>query len=178
MESDIALERGVLVRGRVTESPSGKPVAGALVLYRQRVANNPDPASTTSACLTGAAATIIVSRPSAGSDGVFQIAVPPGPGHLLVFGPTHDYVHVETSAGELEHGHPGRLRYYPDALIALDLKPGTETHDVTATLRRGVTLRARVQLPSGKPAEKFIALSRSYIPNGVHALAVGFAHPK
>jgi hypothetical protein len=165
VESDIALERGVLVRGRVTESPSGKPVAGALVLYRQRVANNPKPRRDFSLfdwCCCHDHCQSTVAR----SDGVFEIAVPPGPGHLLVFGPTHDYVHVETSAGELEHGHPGRLRYYPNALIALDLKPGTETHDVTTTLRRGVTLRARVQLPNGKPAEKFIALSRSYIPMG------------
>jgi hypothetical protein len=165
VESDVALERAVLVRGRVTESPSRRSVAGALVLYRQRAANNPTPGRRFSVfdwCCCHDHCQSAVSGP----DGAFQIAVPPGPGHLLVFGPTHDYVHVETSAGELEHGHPGRLRYYPDALIALDLKPGTETHDATATLRRGVTLRARVQLPSGKPAEKFIALSRSYIPHG------------
>ncbi len=41
LEADVALKRGVLVRGRVTESPSGKPVAGALVLHRPRKANNP-----------------------------------------------------------------------------------------------------------------------------------------
>ncbi len=34
LEADVALKRGILVRGRVSESPSGKHVAGALVLYR------------------------------------------------------------------------------------------------------------------------------------------------
>jgi hypothetical protein len=165
VESDVALERGVLVRGRVLESPSGKPLAGALLIYKQRTANNPFPHQDVrlwdwSCCHVACQSAV------SGADGTFQVAVPPGPGHLFVVGPTHDYVHVETSAGELEYGHPGMLRYHPDGLIPLDVKPGTEPPEVTATLLRGVTLRARVQAPGGKPAEKFIALSRSYIPTG------------
>jgi hypothetical protein len=164
-ESDVALEGGVLVRGRVTESPSGKPVAGALLMYRQRTANNPFPHHQFllwdwSCCH------VVCQSAVSGADGSFQIAVPLGPGHLFVVGPTHEYVHGETSAGELEYGHPGMIRYHPDGLVPLDVKPGTDIHEVTATLRRGVTLRARVQMPDGKLAEKFIALSPSYIPSG------------
>jgi hypothetical protein len=165
VESDIALERGVMVRGRVLESPSGKPVVGALLIYRQRTANNPFPHQDVrlwdwSCCHVACQSAV------SGADGAFQVVVPPGPGHLFVVGPTHDYVHMDTSAGELEYGHPGMIRYHPDGLISLDVKPGTEPPAVTATLRRGVTLRARVQGAGGKPAETFIALSRSYIPTG------------
>ena len=34
-------------------------------------------------------------------DGSFQIAVPPGKGHLLVFGPTGDYVLGEIGSNKL-----------------------------------------------------------------------------
>ena len=109
---DFALPRGVLVRGRVTEARSGRPVAGALVIYSQRRKDNPfyRPQDSTP-----------TPRPKAGPDGSFSLAVPPGPGHLLVLGPTPDYVHVETTDGDLDEGVPGRSRCYPDALVALDI---------------------------------------------------------
>jgi hypothetical protein len=165
-EADIALKRGVLVRGRLTESPSGKPVAGALVLYRPRRANNPHQQIGYEYYLEWyrAALTSAVS----GIDGAFRIAVPPGPGHLFVLGPTLDYVPIETSEGELEYGRPSRIRNYPNALIALNPNPGSEALDVAATLRRGVTLRAKVQTPDGKPVAKLTVISRSYLPTGFY----------
>jgi hypothetical protein len=96
-----------------------------------------------------------------GADGSFQLAVPAGQGHLLVIGGTHDFVHVETSVGELEYGRPSMIRNYPDAVIPLDLKPGVVPQDGQATLCRGVTVRAKVLAPNGEPAAKFTALSRS-----------------
>jgi hypothetical protein len=59
------------------------------------------------------------------------------------------------------------LRYHPDGVVTIDIKPGAEPPEATVTLRRGATLRARVRMPDGKPAEKFIALSPSYIPDGI-----------
>jgi protocatechuate 3,4-dioxygenase beta subunit len=166
LEADVALKKGLLVHGRVTESPSGKPVAGALVLHRPRQVNNPFEKIGFEYHLEWYrdALTAVTS----GADGTFQIAVPPGPGHLFVLGPTLDYVHVETSVGELEYGRPSRFRNYPDGLIALDLKPGSKTEDVAVTLRRGVTLRAQVVTPDGKPVAKLMALSRFYLPTGFY----------
>lgn len=167
LEEDVALEKGVLVRGRVTETPSGKPVAKALVLYRPRKANNPVNKDLGFQYYLEWYRDALLGGIS-GDDGTFHVAVPAGPGHLFILGPTLDYAHVETSVGALEFGRPSLIRNYPDGLVALDLKPGIETHKVDATLRRGVTLRARVTLPDGKPAGKLLAVSRSYLPTGFY----------
>lgn len=160
LETDVELDRGVLLRGRVDEKPSGRPVAQALVVYRRR-----DPQSLGSRLwdwIHGALETTITR-----SDGSFELAVPSGAGALYVIGGTHDYVHVQTSVGEQEYGRPSLIHEYPDAIVPLDLKPNVEPSVVSATLRRGVTLRARVLGPDGKPADRFIALSKAYIPTGI-----------
>src|SRR5207244_11976343 len=90
---DLALPRGVLVRGTVTEADSGKPLAGARVQFNPRQANNPHFREDVVTDWEGA----VVSGP----DGRFQIATLPGPGHLLFRGPTPDYIHLETSYDEL-----------------------------------------------------------------------------
>ncbi len=164
LEADVALDPGVLVRGRVTETPSGKAVAGALVLYRPHWRNNPyhnGKYNFTTYCSDW-----IQEAHSAVSDpaGAFEIAVPPGPGDLFVIGPTLNYVHVALTIGDLEFGHPSRVRVYPDGLIPLNLKPAEKTHEVNAILRRGVTLKARVQGADGTPVKNLLVLSRSYTP--------------
>jgi hypothetical protein len=167
LEADVALERGVLVHGRIDESPSGRPVADALLLYRRR-----DP-ETLGSRLWDWCHGVLESAVTSG-DGSFQLAVPPGRGHLFVIGGTHDFVHVETSVGELEYGRPSMLRNYPDAIIPLDLKPDSKSPDVKATLSRGATLKAKVLTPDGKPAAKFTAISRSYIPTGFELFQAGW----
>src|SRR5260370_6150844 len=171
-ELDVSIPVGVIVRGRVTEARSGKPVAGARVQYRQRLTNNPSarkdsyslfleegqimrPVSTLETAISGA-------------DGRFQLAVSAGPGHLFVLAATLDYVPVATTLRELDGGKPGSMRYYPHAVVALEVKSGAEAPEVKAELRRGVTLRGRVVGPDGKPAAKFIVLCREYIPSGFH----------
>jgi hypothetical protein len=156
---DFTLPRGVLVRGRVAEAGSGRPVAGALVVYSQRRRDNPFYRPQDS---------VPTPRPKAGPDGSFSLAVPPGPGHLLVLGPTPDFVHVETTDGDLDEGAPGYHRSYPDALVALDLKPGAGPHEVKPTLRRGVTIRGRVVGPDGKPVARATLVCRSYQPTAYY----------
>jgi hypothetical protein len=56
--------------------------------------------------------------------------------------------------------------YYPDALVALDLKPGVHDAEVDMALHRGVTLRGRAVGPDGKPVQRFLVYSRSYLPMG------------
>ena len=91
---EVALPRGVLVRGKVVETPSGKPVAGAGIQYEE--CNNPNAKE---GILTGWNATVISN-----AEGAFQIAVPPGRGALFVHGAGNDYVLRQISIGEIENG--------------------------------------------------------------------------
>jgi RNA polymerase sigma factor (sigma-70 family) len=129
-EKNLALERGVLVRGKVTDAASGQPVADAIVHDGAHV-------------WTRYART--------GADGTFRIAVGAGRGHLLVKGPNNDFIGVEITAGEVAGGKRSGKPYHPDAVIALDTKVGAEAVEVSAKLRRGVTLRGRLVGPDGKP---------------------------
>src|SRR5262249_28011346 len=109
----LALPRGLLVRGTITGKPSGQPVAGAAVEFVRFSDNNP---------FANAPGTS--PRAVSSAQGRFELTVVPGPGHLLIKGPTPDYLHEEVSPKKLYGTAYGRdWRYYPDALVALNLKP-------------------------------------------------------
>jgi RNA polymerase sigma factor (sigma-70 family) len=142
------LPRGVRVRGWVVEAGSGKPVAGAVVTSMARVIGN-----------------AYLHRPkhderlrddhqvATGPDGSFEMNLLPGPTYLLVKAPSADYLHVETTDMQILYGRPGGNRYYPDGLLAVDLKPGAGTHALEPiVLRRGVTLAGSLVGPDGRPA--------------------------
>jgi RNA polymerase sigma factor (sigma-70 family) len=139
----LALPRGVLVRGRVAEARSGKPIAGVLV--RDAVGLWTNPTVETAA------------------DGRFSIAVAPGRGHLIFKGPGNDYIPVEATEADLEGGKPRGGRFYPDALVPLDLKPGAEPAELSVRLRRGVTIRGRLIGPGGKPPADAVLLCWSQV---------------
>jgi protocatechuate 3,4-dioxygenase beta subunit len=152
----INLPRGVLVRGKVTEAGSGKPASGAAVqFYPRRGADSKVPPGALSGWQV---------REVTGPDGRFRIAVTPGTCHLLVQGPTADFVHVEISSEMLNSGRPGGSRFYPDAAVKLaNLSPEGEVKEVAITLGRGVTVRGRVLGPDGKPVARVILLHRLHV---------------
>ena len=84
---ELKLERGVPVRGAITEEASGRPVAGASVVYLQMRRNNRLYRS-----LQGGS-----SEAVSGLEGKFQIVAPAGPGHLLVRAATPEYLHLTTT---------------------------------------------------------------------------------
>jgi RNA polymerase sigma factor (sigma-70 family) len=151
------LTRGVLVTGTVTDKASSKPVPGASVeflpqaLLRRELMAPIDEFKQ-------------VGR--SGPDGKFRLAVPPAPGHLLINGPTLDYLRVATDQGVLGGGKPSGLRYYPNALVFLPHKPGVKTRRVAVTLRRGVTVEGKMVGPDGKPVRGAILLAPFYLPYG------------
>ncbi|HKI20421.1 MAG TPA: sigma-70 family RNA polymerase sigma factor, partial [Isosphaeraceae bacterium] len=152
---ELKLMRGVPVRGTITEEPSGKPVAGALVAYSMTRRADRRLYRDFQSMLCEAVTT---------ADGHFQITVPPGPGHLLVRAATPDFLHVATSGLELGTGFlPNRLMY-PDGLAHIDPKPDETSHEVTMRLRRGVTVAGHVIGPDSKPVAKAIAFGRTYVP--------------
>jgi len=78
------------------------------------------------------------------------MVVPAGKGHLLINAPKPDYVVRPIAVEELSNQRLGDLKipeeaasrpqrkpsFYPDAWIALDLKPGSKQHEVNVVLRR------------------------------------------
>jgi hypothetical protein len=156
---EVKLPRGVLVRGKVTEAGSGRPVAGAGVQYVPRD-DNPNLRPN---ILTGWQNVV-----ASGSDGSFQIAVPAGEGHLLVSGPGLDFIHEVVGSRVLADGKPGGYRVNADGVVKLDLAANAGPKEVSVSLRRGVTVRGRLLDPEGKPvtrAEMICGLLRTAVPS-------------
>jgi beta-lactamase regulating signal transducer with metallopeptidase domain/protocatechuate 3,4-dioxygenase beta subunit len=145
---DLALARGVVVRGKVTEEGTGRPIAGAIV----RVA----PYQIAAGSPYG------LGAPEAtGRDGTYEVAAPPGPGFLVVQGPDEDYVLREIGAdGGYFTARPGRERHYAHAYRAVDLKLGEPDTEVDVTLRRGAAVPVRIIDPDGRPVRDALAISR------------------
>jgi RNA polymerase sigma factor (sigma-70 family) len=149
---DLTLPRGVLVRGKVAEAGSGKPVAHAAVQYHPQRADNPN---FRREIIQGWDTTEVSA-----ADGTFRIAVLPGPGHLLVMGQDGHYVHEEIGDRILDSGRPGGTRYYPDAVVKLDLPKETRVKEVAVTLKRGVSVKGRLVGPAGERVGKALMICR------------------
>jgi hypothetical protein len=134
---DLALPRGVLLRGQVVEETSGMPVAGALLGYWLQRLDRP-----------GLQAELELTEADFGQlhvrsdqDGRFRFAVAPGPGYLLVRGPTSAYVHTGTLVGGLHGDSASDPRFYPDCLIRLNPDPSSDAPELTVKLRRDPTVK-------------------------------------
>jgi RNA polymerase sigma factor (sigma-70 family) len=160
-ELDIALARGVLVRGKVTEQVSGKPVANAQVDFWPQFADNP--------LYRPGIASGLWSTVETGSDGAFRIAVLPGAGNLTVRGGTPDHIQRE-----LLYDHAsGRIaddlgvdrqrswtRWSVAGFQPIDFKVGATDAEVQITVRRGVTVKGQILDPEGKPVASAKVLAR------------------
>src|SRR5262249_25492884 len=154
-QADLSLPHGILVRGTVREAGSDRPVAGAAVRYEWSYQGNSFRARATSR--RGVQWQIRDARTK--PDGTFCLAVPPGPGNLLVKAAQPDFVHVQTSLGSLLGGRPGGTPYFPDAQVALNPQPMDEVRKLAIALRRGVTLRGRVVGSDGRPVASGLLLA-------------------
>jgi hypothetical protein len=143
---DLALPRGVLIRGKVTEEGSGKPVPGATVDFSARAV----PGDANSGGV----------RSSTASDGSFQLGAVPSWGYLFVKGPGDDYVYQTIGDRMVVARQPGGRRIYSHAHSALDLKPDMESLEVNLVLRRGATVKGRVVGPDGQPVRDAWMISR------------------
>jgi RNA polymerase sigma factor (sigma-70 family) len=147
---DITLSRGVVIRGKVTEQGTGRPLSGSSILFVP---------------VKGPAG--IESKwdsivPSA-ENGVFQIVVPPGNGHLLVFGPTGDYVHEVIGRRELMEGISGGERWYAHDIIPYMVQSGALPQSINAELRPGKVVRGRVVGTDGQPVADAVIITRLHI---------------
>jgi RNA polymerase sigma factor (sigma-70 family) len=147
---DIALPRGVLVRGKVTEEGTGKPVASAQVRYWTQQ-NNPNLKAEDMGpynFVNGKDMT------ASAADGTFRIACRPGPGYLMIEGPDADYVLRENGGQRrLFTGKRGGQPWRAHGFVDLDTKAGGDPIDVSVTLCKGVTICGEVAGPDGKPVQ-------------------------
>ncbi len=145
---DLALPRGVLIRGKVTEEGTGQPVADAIVSFRpyaQRAAR---------AGGSGWARTK--------ADGSFAFAVAPHSGHLSVQAPGEDYQLQAIGSAQFYGGNRrGGSRLYAHAFLPCDPRPGTEAPEIRVALRRGATVKVRLIGPDGQPARDVSRLQPS-----------------
>jgi RNA polymerase sigma factor (sigma-70 family) len=143
-ETNMALPCGVLLRGKITEAGTGKPVAGAAIEYK-------GPSMT--------------HRWRSGADGSYTFVLPADATRpLTVNGPSPDYIPQVVGSAELLAGKKGGAPIYYHAVVPLGLKPGDREKELPIELRRGVTLKGRLVGPDGKPVKDAILLVGGYRP--------------
>jgi Sigma-70, region 4 len=144
---ELSLARGTVIRGKVVEEGSGKPVAAAMVDYLSNLDATPRD-------WHGLAET--------NPDGSFQLAVVPRPGYLIVRAPDEDHVLVETGQRTIFGGKGGR-RFYAHAFIACEPRPDGKGPEVTVALKRGASLKGRVIGPDDRPVPEAQLISRLFL---------------
>ena len=162
---DLALPRGVPIRGTVTEEGSKAPIAGAWVMFVPQSAQGADASSGSGQAETKA-------------DGSFKLAVGPGAGYLAVQGPSEDFVLREIGNRKFFEGLPGGRPIYSHSFIACSPKPGGNGLEVQVTLRRGKTVSGRIVGPDDQPVPDTWIMGRAALGPGSVAWRVwsGFYH--
>ena len=140
---DFALAKGRVIRGRVVERGTGRPIRGASVAYRPD-RNNP----------FNRDGNEFRNPTSTDADGRFLITGLAGPGTIAVDGPgaSPEYVRVpivDPKAKEMTNA-------YPHGFVRLDVPTEGEAPESQITLRPGVVLEANVLDPEGKPLDEVV----------------------
>jgi RNA polymerase sigma factor (sigma-70 family) len=164
---EISLPRGVVIRGQVVEEGSGKPVAGARLIFHPR-GSDTIALSQAEKFVPPNVLSYKHSLVRSGADGSFQVSVPEAPGHLLVVGPTPNYVTQVVGNRELYYGKPGGYPRRYHAALPLDLRGGGARREVTVKLRRGVTVRGEIVGPDGKPIDEGVVVGAGLVSPFLH----------
>jgi beta-lactamase regulating signal transducer with metallopeptidase domain len=170
-EVNLTLVRGVIVRGKVTEEPSGKPVAGARIDFIAKDIKLPPEVR-------------YRRRAQSGPDGLFQVVLPHGKWHALANAQASVYLWQKIPAGELTPAQPAanataavgqgpkvppavknQEYYYPDAWVAFDLQSTSSNVELSLGVRR-LMLRGQVVGADGKPAAGATMLMRRMLQAG------------
>ena len=140
-----------LIHGRLAEEKSGKPVAGARIIFGGRRAVND----------TSGSANVIAESEA---DGSFELPVSPGPGYLIVIGPTDDFVlRAEDGEPMIPRGTTAHRRFYAHAFIPCNPKTAGDRVEVHVALRRGVTVNGQVIGPDRQPIRNAIIISPLFL---------------
>lgn len=161
---DVALPRGVLIRGRVLDVATKAPIAGVNVQYTPKGnnLNNTDDIITGWQCME-----------RTGEDGAFQISVLAGIGTLIVHGPRDTYVLKEMSGLELVGDRPGGDRNYANAFVPLDLASGADPQELTIEIERGQKVAGKLVDENREPIDRAVMITRLKI-SALHLTWRGF----
>jgi protocatechuate 3,4-dioxygenase beta subunit len=167
LTGDFEMVRGLMVRGKVTDKGTGKPVAGAWVMYCALYGNESAAKMEKESYPRGDAIT--------GADGTYALPVMPGPGVMLVASPKRDaYMPAWVSNKERKAFFKTPLAdsytwegFFPEALggasrgmfgvryyhAVVLLEPGEKEESLVrdVALERGQQRKGRVVGPDGKP---------------------------
>jgi RNA polymerase sigma factor (sigma-70 family) len=138
----LSLGRAALVRGKITEAGSGKPIAGAHVAYNAGYDYS------------------VVS----GADGSYQIAAAPGSGRLIVTHPSGEYIAQIIGSGGGSVDRPIGDPAYHHAVVDVDVKKDEKVKEVNVTLRRGVTIQGRLVGPDDRPVSSALLFVSAHKP--------------
>ncbi len=156
---EFILPRGVLVRGKITDASSGKPIDACRVLYAPLKVEKVDSAFSV---LTGEWSAVVSHK-----DGSYAIPVPPGTGHLVLTGASPEFILSEFGSQVLDGGKGG-MRKYAQALVPITAQKGREPVEVAIALRSGVTLKGRVLDPDGAPVAEGAIITRFNVSAQAH----------
>jgi hypothetical protein len=155
IEVNFQLPRGRLIRGTVLDADTKKPVAGVGIVYEfhrdnQRVWDKPYD---------------LFSPALTDKEGRFTITGLVGQGFVLAEGPSFDYVRTMLPWREGLASGDRYLHGYAKVNVPEKGEPAA----VQITLRKGVTLEARVLRPDGSPVPWVMAYCRGRGPLSVHS---------
>jgi hypothetical protein len=154
---DFELERGIAVRGRLTDQATGKPVRGLVGYFA--LPDNPHVKDFTS---LGTFPLVIDGRGEVGPDGSFTVAALPGPGLLCVWVDDDRFPRTELAGWD---GQPLKAVPFPvnpamfHAVIRInpsEKDPKSTTCNIT--LEPGRTVTGSVVGPDGQPLSGVLAL--------------------
>ena len=157
---DFALPKGVLVRGRVIEAGTGRPVAGAVVHHEAHERNNPY-------FIKGNPQRVQPGR-TKGGHGRRRHASAWASCRALAISSSKGRRPTTSTRKSRPWSWPAQIhwpntRTYPDALRKLSTKPDDGPVDVEFKLRRGVTVRGHLVDSSGQPVREALLVSRWYL---------------
>jgi beta-lactamase regulating signal transducer with metallopeptidase domain len=139
LEKNFALTKGKIVHGRVIDTGTNRPIAGAAVAYQPKRGN---PNNNGDYDLRNPVVT--------DAEGRFAITALPGPGILAVETTDRNNMRVAVDADV-----PGG-RAYPQGVASIDVPKDGEPPAAEVLVRKGVTLQVRVLDPDGQPARGIV----------------------
>jgi protocatechuate 3,4-dioxygenase beta subunit len=166
-ELNLSLLRGVWVKGQVTETPSGKPVANARVDFWSPGLRLPEGVTAPGSIQTD-------------TDGGFRVLLPPGSWHAVVNAAAPVYLYQKIPAARLLGEQTARVSvpggkpvtvnprdkdkfFYPDGWVALAFKAGADEQTAHVKLEK-VVIKGKLVGPNGKPVKDAVMMGRPPLP--------------